>query len=175
MYTCTPLFPLVLCAGPLFWEGERVSWMSDCGARGEAEQKTSRLRHHLHCGSTWLQPGCSGGKTAQGEGRVLLLLLGVSAACFSVWWHGLIKFSHRQSSARLIPSHSFSFSLYSDRQAWSITLSRSITVFTASPCRMRFCVTLRSCRKSLNVWGRATRRLHSRGSSSSRIDKMLFR
>lgn len=162
------LFPL----GPLFWGGKWVSWMSDCWNKGQAEQSTSALRHHLHRGWAWLQSGCSGGKTAQGAGRVLLQM-GVSAACFSVC--DIPKLGFLIDTAPLIPSHQFNFGLCRERQPWSITLSRSITVFTASPCRMRSCVTPRSCRKSLNVWWENMRRLHSRGSSSSRSDKMLQR
>lgn len=160
------LYPL----GPLFWGGEQFSWMSDCRARGEAEQSTTLPQHNLHCGWVWLQSGCSGGKTAQGEGRVLLQL-GVTAACFSV-----CDIPNVHVHSLHFSSHQFYLSFYSDRQALSITLSRSITVFfTASPCRMRFCVIQRSCRKSLNVWWKSTRMLHSRESSSGRNNKTLLR
>lgn len=68
---------LTLCPlGSLFRGAERVSGMADCGTGGEAEESSGLhllLRHHLRRGVVWLQPGCGGGKTAQGEGRVCLL------------------------------------------------------------------------------------------------------
>lgn len=71
---------LALCGlfslGPLFWGGELFSQMADQRTKGEAEQS-------LHCGWVWLQPGCSGEKTAQRKGRALLQL-GVTAACFAL-------------------------------------------------------------------------------------------
>lgn len=93
------LYPL----GPLFWGGEQCSWMSDCRARGEAEESTTLPQHNLHCGWVWLQSGCSGGKTAQGEGKVLLQL-GVTAACFSVCDIPNLGFLIRRPIALFIPS-----------------------------------------------------------------------
>lgn len=88
--------------------------------------------------------------------------LHVSLSCFSQAVH--------------CTSHPISSIWFIQRQAaWFITLSWSITVFSASPCRMRFCVTLKSCRKSLNVWRSSMRRLHSRGSLSSRNVNMWLR
>lgn len=72
--------------------------MADQRAKGEAEQSTS-----LHCGWVWLQPGCSGEKTAQREGRVLLQL-GVTAACFSLCDTPNLSFLIRWPIAFFIPS-----------------------------------------------------------------------